>query len=455
MRTITVSRKPISEGNVASNVLKHGTGALNIDASRVAVVDEAITTPQSNPGKRQGAAGLTGFHDSDKDQFQAAQRASAVRTQEMGRWPPNLILQHQHGCAVVGSGEIERPERRNQVGHKGQFKTDIYGDAQGRTEASLTTWPLEVFPVWACGPNCPVPDLPTGSTTGERTDNRRVQDESGVTKFTRGVDAPEYTDAGSVARYYKQFTSDQSWEMGMTQDLLDYLITLISPPDASAIYIENSCSVFDNGEIAKWENNSIPGLIVGGTPTEEESKEFLRVLRPGAHLLLIAPDEEKTGHTGACMIEDAGFEIRDTILLVQEPGKLHYVPKAARTEREVGKGVYLGEGNIHNLHPTVKPVQLMARLMHDVPKDEGPVVDPFLGSGSTGMACLETGHDFIGIEREEQYLGISDARIRQHDTIPRPHGNAEIISDFKPPEITDEQQAAMTEDAFPWEFGDE
>ena len=263
-----------------------------------------------------------------------------------------------------------------------------------------------------------------------------------------------------MARYYKQFATDNEWGMGMTQDLLDYLITLISPPDASAIYICNVDGA-DWDYIAKWGTNSIPGLIVGGTPTEEQAKELLRVLRPGGHLLLVAPDEEKTGHTGACTIEDAGFEIRDTILLVQEPGKLHYVPKTSRTERELGAGVYVktGDGgktsNIHNIHPTVKTVQLMVRLLADVPTDEGPVVDPFMGSGSTGMACLETGHDFIGIEREEQYLGIADARIRQHDTIPRPHGNAEIISEFKPPEVTPEQEQAIVEDAFPWEFGDE
>ena len=246
----------------------------------------------------------------------------------------------------------------------------------------------------------------------------------------------------------------------MTQDLLDYLIKMISPPDLPAVYIKNVSDI--DGWIAEeWADNSIPGLIVGGTPTEEQSKELLRVLRPGGHLLLVAPDEEKTGHTGACTIEDAGFEIRDTILLVQEPGKLHYVPKASRREREIGKGVHVALGEdgktdkIHNLHPTVKSVGLMVRLMHDVPKGEGPVVDPFMGSGSTGMACLETGHDFIGIEREEQYLGIADARIRQHDTIPRPHGNAEIISDFKPPETTPEQEQAIVEDMFPWERGDD
>ena len=60
----------------------------------------------------------------------------------------------------------------------------------------------------------------------------------------------------------------------------------------------------------------------------------------------------------------------------------------------------------------MKPIDLMVKLLADVPKDKGPIIDPFLGSGTTGIACLKTGHDFLGIEREEEYLGIADARVR-------------------------------------------
>jgi hypothetical protein len=63
-------------------------------------------------------------------------------------------------------------------------------------------------------------------------------------------------------------------------------------------------------------------------------------------------------------------------------------------------------------HNTVKPVELMAKLLQDVPTDQGPVIDPFMGSGTTGIACIKTGHDFIGIERESNYLAIADTRVR-------------------------------------------
>lgn len=119
------------------------------------------------------------------------------------------------------------------------------------------------------------------------------------------------------------------------QQLIEYLTTLISPPDVQAFYISD-LSQTDWTDVATWEDNSVPGILAGGQPTEDQAKELLRVLKPGAHLLLIAPDSEPTGHTGACRIEDAGFEIRDAILWIRENKGFHYVAKAARSEREDG-----------------------------------------------------------------------------------------------------------------------
>jgi len=82
-----------------------------------------------------------------------------------------------------------------------------------------------------------------------------------------------------------------------------------------------------------------------------------------------------------------------------------------------------------NVHPTVKPYAVMERLLHDVPKDVGPVVDPFMGSGTTGIACVQTGHDFIGIEREAEYLTIAEARVRHWNTRDAGWNSAVIESD--------------------------
>jgi len=90
-------------------------------------------------------------------------------------------------------------------------------------------------------------------------------------------------------------------------------------------------------------------------------------------------------------------------------------------------------------HNTVKPYAVMARLLHDVPKDVGPVVDPFMGSGTTGIACAQTGHDFIGIEREKEYLTIAEGRVRYWNTRDAGWNAAVVESDLT--EIAEAQDA--------------
>ena len=67
--------------------------------------------------------------------------------------------------------------------------------------------------------------------------------------------------------------------------------------------------------------------------------------------------------------------------------------------------------NVRNHHPTVKPISLMAYLVRLVTPPNGTVLDPFLGSGTTGCAAVLEGFDFIGIEREPDYIAIAQARI--------------------------------------------
>ena len=64
-----------------------------------------------------------------------------------------------------------------------------------------------------------------------------------------------------------------------------------------------------------------------------------------------------------------------------------------------------------NHHPTVKPIALMEYLSKMVTPKGGIVLDPFMGSGSTGCACVKNGFDFIGIELEPDYCKIAEARI--------------------------------------------
>jgi DNA modification methylase len=85
--------------------------------------------------------------------------------------------------------------------------------------------------------------------------------------------------------------------------------------------------------------------------------------------------------------------------------RFFYVAKADSAERS------LGLHGQRNPHPTVKPVALMRWLCRLVTPPGGIVLDPFVGSGTTGIAALREGFSFVGIEREAEYVAIARARI--------------------------------------------
>lgn len=84
-----------------------------------------------------------------------------------------------------------------------------------------------------------------------------------------------------------------------------------------------------------------------------------------------------------------------------DPSRFFYCPKASRAER--------GEGNAH---PTVKPVALMRWLVRLVTPPGGLVLDPFAGSGTTGVACALESMRFVGIEQVEAYADMAMQRLR-------------------------------------------
>lgn len=115
----------------------------------------------------------------------------------------------------------------------------------------------------------------------------------------------------------------------------------------------------------------------------------------------------------------------------------HYGTKAGRKEREAGcdslpprsgaQAVERGEGSdgmnspragagrtaseVRNHHPTVKSVSVMRWLVKLVTPPNGVVLDPFAGSGTTGVACVHEGFEFVGFEQSAEYAAIAEARI--------------------------------------------
>lgn len=91
--------------------------------------------------------------------------------------------------------------------------------------------------------------------------------------------------------------------------------------------------------------------------------------------------------------------------------KSHYCSSVAEDgiHNKNGHGTVAGVSK--NYHPTVKPIALMTYLINLVTPPGGTTLDPFMGSGSTGVAAVQSGYNFIGIEREEDYFGIAERRV--------------------------------------------
>jgi site-specific DNA-methyltransferase (adenine-specific) len=142
------------------------------------------------------------------------------------------------------------------------------------------------------------------------------------------------------------------------------------------------------------------------------------------------------GRFPANFIHDGSNEVNE---LLGEPARFFYCAKASKRDRNEGldgfenkrpayeshrpnyentKGIetpFAGTGrggkDFKNFHPTVKPTTLMQYLIRLVTPPNGIVLDPFMGSGSTGKACAYEGFDFIGIDQSAEYVEIAQARI--------------------------------------------
>ena len=91
---------------------------------------------------------------------------------------------------------------------------------------------------------------------------------------------------------------------------------------------------------------------------------------------------------------------------MNQPSRIIYKPKSSKSERTC-------DGQVANNHPTVKPLALLEYLCTLTKTPSGGIIlDPFLGSGTTAMAAKKTGRTYIGIEQDEDYCKIAEARIK-------------------------------------------
>jgi DNA modification methylase len=107
-----------------------------------------------------------------------------------------------------------------------------------------------------------------------------------------------------------------------------------------------------------------------------------------------------------------------------------------RLRRHLWSGPFRQGNEKRDGHPTQKPVELMKWCLGFLP-DARTILDPFMGSGSTGVACAMTGRSFIGIELDEGYFNIACERIR------RAYGQLDLFIDYRAPRAPQAVQQAF------------
>ena len=120
--------------------------------------------------------------------------------------------------------------------------------------------------------------------------------------------------------------------------------------------------------------------------------------KPAREIIIVGmkPFKEKSYIDKVLNFEELPENIQRTFPLIQ-------TPKPSKKEKQIGTD--------KNTHPTIKPIKLMSYLITLFTREGDYVLDPFMGSGTTGLACKLLNRNFIGIDYEEEYFNIAEERL--------------------------------------------
>jgi site-specific DNA-methyltransferase (adenine-specific) len=314
---IVLARKPLEKGlSIAENVLKWGTGGINIDGCRVGTDGATKRSHQAEYNKDEN-----GKEDRSENWMR---KGHSIIELEKGRFPANLILTHHPDCVCNGLKKVISDSHHttkyngNTTLYEGGWKEgndmgNKFADANGK----------ETIEDWTCHEDCPI---------------KIMDEQSGESK--------------SVVR---------------------------KPNGKPILDIEKG-----------WNNNSMIDKTIRGMNDKGGASRFFYCAKA-------SKKEKNVGLNGFAKKQTTGGGggVGDYIDDVDSPsGKFG-------SEKAPSK----------NFHPTIKPINLMQYLVRLITPPNGIVLDPFMGSGTTGVACKLEGVSFVGIEMNPEYHEIAAARI--------------------------------------------
>jgi len=366
LEPITVARKPISEKTVAENVLKYGTGGINIDGCRV-----------GTENRENIQAGFIRRGRTDEEVFSGVDKNKPIGTNTVtGRFPANLI--HDGSDEVVGLFPETKPSRQNKI-----------------------------------------------------SDNRK---NDGNSMFIDGVHNPEnsYSDSGSASRFFYCAKSSKSERNKGVDSIVSIMIEyniwkdinttqqvkkvqLLVDMDKSAQKVIG-VSGTESKNATEWNT-----MLFGNCTMEQFQKVNKSITKTTTNLITTSTILNWLTHLLTNdYTADVNYETENGGNLVENVANYNTLTTTINEKMVSALGVnnvVLGtqlkisvkEGS--NIHSTVKPISLMRYLCKLVTPKGGTVLDPFMGSGTTGIGAKLEGFDFIGIEREAEYIKIAEARI--------------------------------------------
>ena len=296
---IVLARKPLEKGlSIAENVLKWGTGGINIDGCRVSGVNMTKGGCKFNSAFfKSGESNFTQDYDSSQ-----------------GRFPANIILTHHPECECKGTKKVKGTSSGNRNGEIVDSNARSWKNSSINGISRIDYGNEETIEDWSCHPDCPIKilDEQSGVTKSQRSERGNIIDNNVYGKYKEQEDTTRgHNDSGGASRFF---------------------------------YCAKASKSERNKGLRNLEVKQTKGG--GGTYNEEAGAKYGSIKAAG-----------------------------------------------------------------QNFHPTVKPVKLMQYLVRLVTPPNGIVLDPFCGSGTTGVACKLEGFQFVGMEQDPEYAKIAEARI--------------------------------------------
>lgn len=438
-------RKPISEKTIADNVLKYGTGGLNIDDCRI-----GTSGGETHKGgfQKEFVGGKVDYENSGVD---------TLKQNNLGRFPSNFI--HSGDDCIMEEFEkvgITKSSKRNPSNNKERNQTNIYSPGScvytDENSYSDTGTPARFF--YNTSNICDKPYY----KEKEQIDvweklqllannvelNSKIMNQIKEFIVQKNVAINQNKQQGqNVKNVETQLMKVETFIVALIVGLKGNIITK-STLQVILDYITESknCSLTQNlaniveiwGNIDTTQITQIPSILSGYV-----NLVTIKFIQEIERLEL---NQSTLSSMDTQFMNKQNCEIESRFVYVSKPSTKERNMGCDELEEKImgdnkGHGLNRICGNckvsmlkpedckceepnwilpsLKNNHPTIKSVKLMAYLITLITPENGIVLDPFMGSGTTGISALLLNKRFIGIEKEEDYFKIAETRIKSFE----------------------------------------